>query len=155
MRLISISDAAFERLVLVSGQGSARKAEAPPQPQIHRICGAGAVERRGNPGPPIDDHRVRVLVLHMAASDIEPLDIVPGRDIDAAEKQRRRRIVNERESPSVQRGGKVLARDSVAADRLQRVSVLAHAAKCRARRLQMLSLPIELSPRHHVLVLTG
>jgi hypothetical protein len=61
-----------EDLVLDRGQGASPVAEPAPDQDAVAPGRAGPVERVGEPGPPVDDHRVALLVAHVAAAHVEP-----------------------------------------------------------------------------------
>ncbi len=69
-----------EQLVLVGGQLAAGEPEAPPQREVHRVGGAGPVERPGHRRPPVDHRGRAVRRVHVPAADVEavPGDVVVG-----------------------------------------------------------------------------
>ena len=89
-----------EVLVLVGGEAAAVDAEAAPQLHAHRLGGGGPVERRGDRGPPVDDHRVAVVVADVPAPDVERLLAVLGAHVDPAEEQGGARVVLQRGDPA-------------------------------------------------------
>src|SRR5438093_1129103 len=85
-----------EVLVLVRGDVAARVAEATAQRDVQGVLLRRPVERLRDRGPPVDDHGVAVVVVHVPAPDIEPLTLralglVGARGVqvvEAAEEQR-------------------------------------------------------------------
>ena len=73
-----------EVLVEVRGELALVEHEAPPQVDAERVGAGGAVERRGDRRPPVDDDRVVGVVLDVAATDVPRLAAGVVR-VDAAE----------------------------------------------------------------------
>ena len=76
-----------EMLVEVGGHLALGEREPPAEHDAERIDRGGAVERRRDRCPPVDDDRVVLVVLDVAAADVPPLDraAVGRRFVDAAE----------------------------------------------------------------------
>ncbi len=68
--------------------------EPPAQAEAEGVGERGPVERRGDGGPPVDDHRRAVAVLDVAAADVPA---VAGLLVDPAEAQRAGLVVEGRE----------------------------------------------------------
>jgi hypothetical protein len=85
-------------LVLVRRQLAVLEPEPPAQLHAHRHGLAGAVERAGDVGAPVDDHRVAPIVGDVPAADVEPLAapvrVVEG-VVEPPEEQRDLRVVLE------------------------------------------------------------
>ena len=77
LRVEPESLAPVEVLVFERGQlaGARTGAEPEPAPQgdAHPVCRGGAVERAGDRGPPVDHHRVELLVAYMSTADVQHL----------------------------------------------------------------------------------
>ena len=129
MRLLCACSVAVEQvLVLVRRDPAALEPEPPSQRDVHGLAAGGPVERRRHVGPPVDDDRVALVVVHVAAADVEPLVAVlagPGQ-VEPAEEQRRLGVVGEGLHPLVQRGREVRLRDGVTAAGVQREGGVAH-----------------------------
>jgi len=135
---------AGEVLVLVRGKLAAVEAEPPAPVQPHRLALAGAVERPGHRGPPVDHHRVAARIVHVPAADVEPLAaaravagtragargrlLLPGRPavVQPAEEQRGIRQVAQRLGTAVEVGLQVLLGYRVTAERAERQDILPH-----------------------------
>jgi hypothetical protein len=134
-----------EVLVLVRRDLAEVDAEAPTKPHAHRLGPAGPIERAGHVRAPVDDHRVAGLVGDVPAPEVPALRRaaaaggggVRGVDVDPAEEQRGRRVVDQRRRTPVQGGGEVLAGDPVATLGAQRQRALAHPGQLAAGQRQV------------------
>jgi hypothetical protein len=127
-------------LVFEGGQLTAGEAEPAAQREPHGLGPAGAIEGPGHRGPPVDDDRMTVGVVHMAPADVEALaagalligifiglrigigifiGLRIGGVVEPAEEQRRVGQVPEGFGPAVQLGLEILLRDGVAAERFE------------------------------------
>ena len=60
-----------EILVLERRQRPVLEPEPTPQLDAHRVRAGGPVRRQAHRCPPVDDHRLALLVTHVAAPDVE------------------------------------------------------------------------------------
>ena len=126
--------ALLEALVFKGGERSPGEPEPPPQGEAHRVGRAGPVERPGHRGPPVEDDRGAVVVVHVAPSDVEvgagEVVVCLGElgVVKPAEEQRRVGQVLQRLGPAVKVGLQVLKADPVGGHRVlrEREDVLAH-----------------------------
>ena len=98
-------------LVLVRRDLAALEAEPSAQHDVHRLGPGRAVERGRHVGPPVDDHRVAGVVVHVPASDVEALSS-PAAQVEPAEEQRGLGVVRQRQHPLVQGGREVRLGDA-------------------------------------------
>ena len=77
-----------EDLVLDAQQGPAPDREVPAAGEAHRVATGGPVEGLGHGRPPVDDHRVLVLVGHGDATDVEIVTAVLLVTVDPPEDER-------------------------------------------------------------------
>ena len=139
-----------EQLVLVGGQLAAGEPEAPAQREVHRVGGAGPVERPRHRRPPVDHRGRAVRRVHVPAADVEavPGDAVVGSStgsggvgvVEAAEEQRGVGNVLQGLGPVVEVGLEVLLGDRVPAHGPQRQHVLPHQPEELARAPQLVAL---------------
>jgi hypothetical protein len=90
-----------EHLVLDRGEGTAPVPEPAPDPHAVAAGRAGPVEGMGEPGPPVDDHRVALGVGDVAPPDVEPRLRRVGRGVvvQPPEEQPGPLVVGERGDP--------------------------------------------------------
>jgi hypothetical protein len=114
-------------LVLVRRDVPPLEAEPPAQHHVHRLVTGRAVERGRHAGPPVDDHRVAVVVVHVAAADVEPLALGAARSqVEPPEEQRGVRVVGQSQDPLVQVGRQVGLGHRVAAAGVEGERGVAH-----------------------------
>ena len=138
---------AGEELILVGGQLAAGEPEAPAQRQVHRVRGAGPVERPRHRRPPVDHGGRAVRRVHVPAADVKavPRDAVVGLPssrsgiVETAEEQRGVGDVFEGFGPVVEVGLEVLLGDRVPAHGPQREDVFAHQPEELARASQLVA----------------
>ena len=73
--------ASGEELIFVGSQLAAGEPEAPAQREVHRVRGAGSVERPGHRRPPVDHGGRAVRRVHVPAADVKAVArdiVVPG-----------------------------------------------------------------------------
>ena len=86
--LAQVEGVLAEQLVLDAEQLAAAGGEVAAAGQAHGLAAGGPVERLGHRRPPVDDHRLLVLVRHRQAADVEGLAARLGLAVDPAEQQR-------------------------------------------------------------------
>ena len=81
--------AGSEQLVLDAEQRAAVHGEVATAGEAHRLAACRPVERLGDRRPPVDDHRLAVLVGDGQAADVKALHRALDEAVDAAEHERR------------------------------------------------------------------
>jgi hypothetical protein len=107
--------ALVEPLVFVGGQVAAVIAEPAAAGDVHRVRGAGLIERPGDRSPPVDHQRAAAVVVDVPAPDVDDAGQVVVRGaVETAEEQGRAGVVGERLHPLVQQRLQDLLGDPVA-----------------------------------------